>query len=452
MRPNIIFFFTDQQRWDTCGLHGNPLGLTPTFDRLATAGTHARYAFTCQPVCGPARSCLQTGLYATATGCFRNRIPLPADARTLAHHFTAGGYATAYIGKWHLADGPRGPVARAGRGGYDYWLAANAPELVSDAYDCRVYDDEQREIHLPGHRIDALTDAAIRYISGRAGQANPYFLFLSFLEPHHQNHRDDYPAPLGYAERYTSRWSPPDLAALTGNAPQSLGGYYGMVKRLDEALGRLVDVLHSTGQLEETIIVFTSDHGSHFRTRNSQDKCSPHDASIRVPLAFHGGPFRGGGDLRQFVSLIDLPPTLLDAAGLPVPPEMQGRSVLSLLRGGANAASTWPDDVFIQISETEVGRAIRTARWKYSVVARGVDPVENAWAENFEESCLYDLFADPYELTNLIGFESHRPLADRLRQRLLTRMAVAGEKLPRITPALSRPSDQRRVSPAEIEQ
>ena len=80
MRPNVIFFFTDQQRWDTCGLHGNPLGLTPNFDRLATAGTHARYAFTCQPVCGPARSCLQTGRYATATGCFRNRIPLPGDA------------------------------------------------------------------------------------------------------------------------------------------------------------------------------------------------------------------------------------------------------------------------------------------------------------------------------------------------------------------------------------
>jgi len=97
--PNVIVFLTDQQRWDTTGMHGNPLDLTPTFDRLARRGTHVQTAVTPQPVCGPARSCLQTGLYATTTGCFRNGIPLPAEARTLAQHFAAAVYATAYIGK-----------------------------------------------------------------------------------------------------------------------------------------------------------------------------------------------------------------------------------------------------------------------------------------------------------------------------------------------------------------
>ena len=95
-KPNVIVFFTDQQRWDTTGLHGNPMGLTPNFDRLAREHTHAAHSFSCQPVCGPARSCLQTGLYATTTGCYRNAIPLPDSSRTLAHYFAESGYETGY--------------------------------------------------------------------------------------------------------------------------------------------------------------------------------------------------------------------------------------------------------------------------------------------------------------------------------------------------------------------
>src|SRR5690606_4569460 len=102
-RPNVVVFFTDQQRWDTVGAHGNPLGLTPNFDRLARDGTFAANSFTCQPVCAPARAVFQTGKYQTQTGCYRNAIPLPKSELTLAHRFGAAGYDTAYIGKWHLA-------------------------------------------------------------------------------------------------------------------------------------------------------------------------------------------------------------------------------------------------------------------------------------------------------------------------------------------------------------
>lgn len=183
-KPNVIVFFTDQQRWDTTGVHGNPLGLTPNFDRLATQGTHIFHSFTCQPVCGPARACLQTGLYPTQIGCWRNDRPLPRDQRTLAHHFRDGGYRTGYIGKWHLAD--RDPVPADQRGGYEDWLGANLLEMTSDAYDTVVYDQDENEVKLPGYRADALTDAAIRYIDQH--QADPFFMFLSFLEPHHQKH------------------------------------------------------------------------------------------------------------------------------------------------------------------------------------------------------------------------------------------------------------------------
>ncbi|MBI3911678.1 MAG: sulfatase-like hydrolase/transferase [Armatimonadetes bacterium] len=441
-RPNVIVFFTDQQRWDTAGVHGNPLDLTPNFDRMAWRGTHVYHSFTCQPVCGPARSSLQTGLYATTTGCFRNGIPLPPHARTLAHAFREAGYHTGYIGKWHLAD--EEPVPEPKRGGYEYWLAANVLEFTSDAYRTVVYDHENQPVHLPGYRVDALTDAAIRMIV--AHRHRPFYLFLSFLEPHFQNHLDDYPAPEGYRERYTGRWIPPDLAALGGSTHQHLAGYYGMVKRLDEALGRLLDALTSLGLRDRTILLFTSDHACHFKTRNEEYKRSCHESSIRVPTALQGPGFDGGGQVQELVSLIDLPPTLLDAAGLPIPEEMQGRSILPLVRGQREG---WPEEVFIQVSESQVGRAVRTRRWKYAVTAPDGRGGEDPASDHYVEDYLYDLQADPYELTNLIGLQSHQEVAAVMRERLIRRMVAAGEAAPTIAPAPTRPGGQRRVSPEE---
>ncbi len=443
-RPNVIVFFTDQQRWDSTGVHGTPLELTPTFDRLARQGTHLYHSFTCQPVCGPARSCLQTGLYATTTGCFRNGIPLPEGARTLAHHFRDAGYHTGYIGKWHLASGERGAVREEQRGGYEYWLAANALEFTSDSYRAEMYDNDNQLVKLPGYRVDAQTDAAIRYIN--AHQQDPFYLFVSYLEPHHQNHLDDYPPPDGYRERYAGRWIPPDLAALGGSTHQHLAGYWGMVKRLDESLGRLMDALKSLDLMDNTVVLFTSDHACHFKTRNAEYKRSCHESSIRVPTLLAGPCFQGGGQVRELVSLIDLPPTLLDAAGLPVPPEMQGRSLVPLVR---RQTRDWPEEMFVQISESQVGRAVRTRRWKYGVTAPdkkgNQDPASDRYAEEF----LYDLDSDPYELTNLIGLQSHQEVARILRERLVRRMVEAGEAEPAIEPAPSRPSGPRRGSPEE---
>ncbi|TDF99877.1 DUF4976 domain-containing protein [Paenibacillus piri] len=436
---NVIVFFTDQQRWDTTGVHGNPLGLTPHFDRMARNGTHLYNTFTCQPVCGPARSCLQTGLYATASGCYRNSIPLPRQTRTLAHYFKDAGYTTGYIGKWHLAG--HEPVPQEERGGYEEWLAANLLEFSSDAYDTVLYDNDNREVKLPGYRVDAQTDAAIRYIDQH--QAEPFFLFLSYLEPHHQNHTDNYPTPDGYEEMYAGRWTPPDLQALGGTSPQHLGGYYGMVKRLDEALGRLLDTLKSLRLQERTLVLFTSDHGCHFKTRNGEYKRSCHESSIRIPAALLGPGRLNGGQIRQLVSLIDLPPTLLDAAGIPVPELMQGRSVMPLIR---REKMEWPSDVFVQISESQVARAIRTERWKYSVHAPDRDGWADAGSDRYEEQCLYDLAADPYELTNLAGMDSYRSVSDDLRERLMKRMSEAGESAVIIEPAASRPGGQRCVS------
>ena len=434
--PNIIVFFTDQQRWDSTGLHGNPLGLTPNLDRMARRGTHIYNSITCQPVCAPARASLQTGQYATRTGVFRNGIALDEKAITLARCFRSAGYRTGYIGKWHLASSD--PVDENQRGGYGYWLGANLLEFVSEPYHTILYNNDNEPVALPGYRVDALTDAAIRYVADNQG--NPFFLFLSYLEPHHQNHVDDYVAPNGYREQYTARWTPPDLSALGGSAPYHLGGYWGMVKRLDEALGRLMDALQSMNRLENTIVLFTSDHGCHFKTRNTEYKRSCHEASVRVPTVFYGPAFNGGGQIEQLVSLVDLPPTLLDVAGIAVPDSMDGHSIMPLVR---HEATDWPQEVLIQISETQVGRALRTHRWKYGVIAPEKDPWQDSGSDTYVEECLYDLEYDPYELTNLIGLETYAEVATDLRQRLLTRMVEAGENEAVIELAPTRPSGQR---------
>ncbi len=424
---NVVVFFTDQQRWDVTGLAGCPLELTPNFDYWASRGTHLPYATTPQPVCGPARACLQTGRFATAIGdgCHTNGRPLPEDADTLAKRFRDGGKQTGYFGKWHLAS--EEPVPEPQRGGWQTWLANNASELESDGYDAVVHDNGGRRIKLPGYRVDALTDAAIRFIDGCHGRNESFCCMVSHLEPHMQNHRDAHPAPFGYEERYRGRWTPPDLACLPGadafyrhmvggNAQQALPGYLGSIKRLDEAFGRLMDALASLGLLDSTAVVFTSDHGCHFRTRNAEYKRSCHDVSLRVPTMLFGGPFTGGGRDERPFQLTDLAPTLCDAAGLDAPEGAQGHSLLGAL----------PDEAFSQISESHLGRSVRTNRWKYAATAPDAKGSDR-FAERLVETHLYDLMADPYELVNLAGLPMYRPVRDEMKQRLLRRMAEAGE-------------------------
>lgn len=445
MKYNVVFFFTDQQRYDTTGAAHNPCGLTPNFDRMAADGTFAERAFTPQPVCGPARAALQTGKYAAFTGNFRNGVPLPNAHRTMADYFNEAGYFTGYIGKWHLAK-ERGAVPKELRGGYSWWLGANSLEHTSDSYHTLVYDNDNRPVELPGYRVDALTDAAIRFLSGRKGEEKPFFLFLSFLEPHFQNCFDDYPAPDVY-KNMPIGYMPPDLGALTGTAWQHLGGYYGMVKRLDEALGRIRDALKSLGMEENTIVVYASDHGCHFKTRNEEYKRSCHESSIRIPMAFYGGPFTGGGKLREKVSLVDMAPTLLDACGVPVPGDMQGRSIMPYVLHRETEPSG--KEIFVQISESQVGRAIRTDRWKYSVEALDKNPRTDSGSEVYTETFLYDLEHDPYELHNLIHSAAHEKVCLVLAEKLKACMAQAGEEIPVILPAEKKSKGQLLVFEGE---
>ncbi|WP_129112735.1 sulfatase-like hydrolase/transferase [Halegenticoccus tardaugens] len=417
-RPNVLLVLTDQQRWDTVGAYGSPMDLTPTLDAMAARGVKLERAFTAQPVCGPARGVLQTGRYATQHGVWRSALPLSADERTLAHEFADGGYEVGYVGDWHLAGTVDDPVPPERRGGYDdFWLAADVPEFTSRPYEGALYDGDGEAVPFETYRADAFTDFAVEALETLG---EPYFLVVSYLEPHDQNDMWTFVAPDGYADRYRKNpYVPPDLRDRPGEWYEELPDYYGMCKRIDECLGRLLSALERLGQDDETVFLFTSDHGCHFRTRPGEYKRSCHEASIRVPAVVRGPGFDRGRTLSEIVSHVDLPPTLLDAAGLDVPDRMEGRSVVPLL---SEADAGWADEAFVQISESEIGRAIRTDRWKYAVSA----PTMNGWrggvgeerSDLYVERYLYDLHRDPAERINLVGRPEYRDVTDGLRERL----------------------------------
>jgi len=438
-RPNVLVVFTDQQRWDTVGAYDSPLDLTPNLDVAADAGTVYEQAVSSQPVCAPTRACLQTGQYATTHGVWRNGLVPEDTGTTLAEAFAGAGYDTGYVGKWHLGGTGTDPVPEDRRLGYaDYWRAADALEHTSHPYEGLVYDGDGTRVEFDGYRVDALTDMAVDFL--RHDRENPFFCVLSHLEPHHQNDMETYAAPAGYEWRHRDPWVPPDLRARPGQGDWygELPDYYGICERIDETYGRLLDVLADEGELEDTIVVFVSDHGSHFRTRNAEYKRSVHDSSVRVPLVVRGPGFEGGNRVERPVSLVDLPPTLLDAAGVEVPASMEGDSTLPLVGDGGRGHSSAPDrdgGVFVQVSESEVGRAIRTDRWTYGVVAPGTDGRETPVSDRYVERYLYDRHADPSQLTNLAGRSEYRAVADRLRERLAERIREVEDADPTIDSA-----------------
>jgi uncharacterized sulfatase len=422
-RPNIVFLFSDQQRYDTVSCYGAApgasFGLTPRIDRLAEEGVRFDLAMTCQPVCGPARACLQTGLYPDGIGCPVNDRALPAGIPTIADRLNEAGYETAYVGKWHLAsnrsfaspplpdsaDYKTKPVPPERRGGWrDYWMAADVLEFTSHGYGGYVYDGDGRRVEFDGYRADFLADCAADYI--RREKRGPFCLFVSWLEPHYQNDREHCEAPEGWRERYERYVVPGDLEGTAGDWRKEMPDYLACCRSLDENAGRIFDALKETGAYENTLIVYTSDHGCHFRTRNGEYKRSAHDASLHVPLVIRGPGFTGGKPVRQLTSLIDLPPTLLEAAGIPIPPEFPG---LPLQRLAARPDIPLRDEVYVQISEAGDGRAIRTKTHTICAMFEGT---------SLREAYVYDNTADPYQRRNLAGLDEYAVLRRELRDHL----------------------------------
>ena len=427
MKENVILYFSDQQRFDTA----NP-EIMPNLMSLADEGVFFENCYTCQPVCGPARASLQTGVYPTECGCHINGIPLRDDSKTIADYFNENGYDTAYVGKLHLASGKNGgknikcektSIPQERLCGYKYFRGADVLEFTSHGYDGYIFDENGNKIDFKGYRADRINDFAIEYIKNHNNE-KPFFLFISQLEPHHQNDHNRFEGPKEKIEKYKDYPIPEDLTHLKGNYNEQYPDYLAAIESLDDNLGRLIDALKKKGIYDNTTIIYTSDHGCHFKTRNAEYKRSCHDSSIHIPLVIKGAGFEKGKIENKMVSLIDLPPTML-YSGLIYPPEYyQGEALQE--KGDYGFA-------FIQISESQCGRAIRTKDYTYSVsCCKFLSPYSNIYFEDY----LYDNNKDKAQMNNLIKSKDYEQVRKGLKTLLINQIEKVEGRRPKILPRI----------------
>ena len=278
---------------------------------------------------------------------------------------------------------------------------------------------------------------ALDYLDQYTGE-KPFFMTVSQIEPHHQNDHNHYEGPNGSKQRFADFVLPEDLKALGGNAAEEYPDYLGQCASLDENLGKLVEKLKEKGLYENTVILYASDHGSHFKTRNRDAhlngyddyKRSCHDGCLHVPLVICGGPFKGGKEVTELVSTESIPKTLLALAGVDVGDKMIGENLLDVVeKKNHNRAN----EVYAQISESRCGRCIRTADYMYSVYAPGVNGGEAAASDVYADDFLYDMQKDPWQLNNVVADPAYADVKAELRERLLNWIQHAEGTRPTIT-------------------
>lgn len=454
-RPNILLLITDDQRWDAVGVVQRELGerarfpwfQTPNMDRLAAEGVRFRNAFVTSPLCSPSRAVFLTGRYNHLNGVANNRTPFPTNSVTFATLLRAAGYKTAYIGKWHM-DGQRGP-----RPGFDY-----SASFVGQGkyFDCPFEINGQTRTP-PGWVDDVSTDLALEFI--RQNRERPFLLVLGFKSPHGPRGGTNLPERLRQLyDGEKSRPVPnldskaiyrrekaesPEAPAAPATAPPAATvpahlDYLRHIAGVDENLGRLLRALDELKLAENTAVIFTSDNGYFLGEHGLGDKRSLYEESLRIPMLVRFPRLAPRAAVRdEMVLNLDVAPTLLELAGLPVPREMQGRSWVPLLAGKRVA---WRTAFLAQYffeqgfggTPTVVG--VRTPDAKLIQY-----PGHPEWTE------LFDLAQDPFETKNLANDPAHRELLARLQAELQAQMKATGYRVPEYadTPGETPPAKPR---------
>ena len=430
-KPNVVIILADQWNAQSLGYAGNKDVKTPNLDKLARRSVVFTTAVSVTPVCSPARASLLTGQYPLTHGVFYNDRPLKDEALTMAEIYKEAGYQTGYIGKWHVNghdntekqfSARNRTVPKERRQGFDYWKARE----VTHDYNKSFYFDENDVKHdWPGYDVFPQTDSAISFID--KNKTKPFLLFLSWGPPH-----DPYAtAPEKYRKLYnpeklTLRPNIPD--SLREKARKDLAGYYAHCTALDKAAGDLLAALKKAGVDENTIVVFSSDHGDMMYSQGKLRKQKPWDESILVPLIIHY-PARLGvheKDIAMPFSNIDLLPTLLGLSEIAIPKSVEGKDYTDILTGskkpkGDEAALIQLPVPFHEYNFSNGGReyrAVRTAQYTY------VRDLKEPWL-------LYDNYKDPYQLNNLIGKPESASLQAELEKVLQQKLAeVKDEFLP----------------------
>jgi arylsulfatase A-like enzyme len=426
-KPNVIFLLADQLRATSLPLFGEKQISTPNLDRLAATGITCTQAVSTVPICTPYRAMLLTGRQPHSTGMVGNFIGLRHDEIGIGDAFSAAGYQTAWIGKWHLQVGAwPGAGVREGvegashippgrqRLGFEHWRGYNFHEKYFEGW---VDLDNWRNEIWDGYETEALNRYALEFID-RAGD-EPFCLFLSPHQPHHTT--IDRHAPEKFYRML------PEKLTLPDNVPESCReeclrhyrDYLAMILALDEMLGELMQHLEETGQAENTILVFTSDHGSQFGAQGLEawDKAVPYEESVHVPLIIRLPEKRGAGTQSDaLITPVDLFPTLCGLCGIQPPRSVDGRDLSGGLLGETNESerkavlmANYADHFcFFEIEANPPGKNIwRAVRTKEATLIKRYGG----------EMELYDLKSDPLQLQNLAGNPAFAALeSDLLRQ------------------------------------
>ncbi len=411
-KPNILFILTDQMRSTAMGCAGVEKVRTPNLDRLADEGTRFTNAIANTPSCAPSRASLLTGLHVLSHGVINNELQVKLGTCTLAGSLRDNGYKCGYIGKWHIDGGSREQFTPPGprRLGFDdYWAVANCTHDYMHAFYYE-NDDPKPKWH-SGYEPVAQTDLALDFIRRKTAEEDPFFLVLSLGTPH-----DPYQAmPPELLEQYdpseiefmptNSRYVPDEIRRAK---QQMLAGYYAHITALDDQVGRLLALLKETGLEEDTIVVFTSDHGDLLGNHDAWFKSQPWRESTGIPLLMKWpGHIPAGRVTPGPISIIEMMPTLLSLTGTDIPAQAEGDDLSAFVLGDEAEA---PDSVFINfVSKVDLiphppFRGVVTATHTYAATTEG------PWL-------LYDDQNDPFQRNNLITWSNRdNPAVAQLQQ------------------------------------
>jgi arylsulfatase A-like enzyme len=416
-KPNIIFFMTDDQRWDGMSCAGNEILKTPNMDRIAQEGIRFENMFVTTSLCGPSRASFLTGKYVHNHGVRVNGGELSLNQKTFPEWLKEAGYETAFIGKWHNKDQGKGR-------GFDYTFGF---EGQGRYYDPIISENFGPPQEYKGYVTDILADHAMKYLERERDK--PFCLLLWFKAPHRswlpakrfENTYQDIkmPEPPTFNDTYEGR---PDAVK---NADMKIGdfddvpdldtflkNYYRTLLGVDENVGRILDTLDKLGYTNNTAVMYSGDNGFFLGEHHFFDKRLMYEPSIRVPLLVrYPKMIRPGTTNQELVLNVDVAPTILDLAGVQVPSDANGRSMRPLLEG---QSVPWRKDFLYEYYEypavhmVRKNRGVRTKRWKYI-----------HYFEEPEEFELYDIQNDPYEVNNLYANPAYTDVVAQLKARMI---------------------------------
>ncbi|MCG9127219.1 sulfatase [Candidatus Poribacteria bacterium] len=405
-KPNLVFVFGDQHRQCDVGCADNPQVQTPAMDQLAQEGMYFPNTFTNVPICVPARGCLMTGKYPLNHKAVSNDLPLPLSETGIAEIFKDDGYATGYIGKWHLGGVPRNKtITPEMRFGFDHWVGWNCHH---NYFNAPYHDSDGNQFKIEGYEPDFQTDKAIEFFKDYAD--DPFCLYLSWGPPHNPYEH----VPEHYKEMY-----PPDEIQLrpnavdTPNTRRDLSGYYSHITALDENLGKLMSALDEIGIAEDTILVYTSDHGDMIGSHGHVRKERPWDESSRIPFMIRYPKRIPAGVTREtLLSLVDFMPSMLSLCGLSIPDGVEGIDLSDAMLG---QTIDEPESVFLGVPlHGGEGNNWGLKEW------RGIRTHQHTYARQYDGTgwLLYDNDADPYQMNNLIDDSDSQTIRKELESEL----------------------------------